>query len=170
MPATPQSASKMIGGPETAATELSQTAQGPLGTPKSSPWRAPETPRSPFPAALGTPRGSPEPPRREYANGSRGSTNSGRPARAPCTPGHTQPPALHRLCSDASSWTFSPVRSLRPPLAPDPRGRRIDWAAPTAADPERGSCGQQYENGPLRFLLRVLRRRVQPAANDVEPR
>ena len=41
------------------------------------------------------------------------------------------------------------------------------WAAPTAADPERGSCGQQYENGPLRFLLRVLRRRVQPAANDV---
>ena len=55
-----------------------------------------------------------------------------------------------------------------PPLAPDPGGRRIDWAAPTAADPEKGSCGQQYENGPLRFLLRVLRRSVQPAANDVQ--
>ena len=61
------------------------------------------------------------------------------------------------------------VLSLPPPT-PDPGGRRIDWAAPTAADPERGSCGQQYENRPLRFLLRVLRRRVHPAANDVEPR
>ena len=34
------------------------------------------------------------PPSREYANGCRGSTNSGRPARAPGTPGHRQPPPL----------------------------------------------------------------------------
>ena len=47
------------------------------------------------------------------------------------------------LCSDASSYYFSPPRTLRPPPPPGPRGQRIDWAAPTAADPERGSCGQQ---------------------------
>ena len=129
-----------------------------------------ERPRAPSGPPSDLPRSSPEPPSQKYANGCRGSTNSGRPARAPGTGGGTQPPALHRLCSDALSEKFSPVRSLRPPTTPDPRGRRIDWAAPTAADPERGSCGQQYENGPLRFLLRILGRRIQPAANDVEPR
>ena len=134
-----------------------------LGEPRERP-RAPSGPPSDLP------RSSPEPPSQKHANGCRGSTNSGRPARAPWTPWPTQP-------QDMIVYVLTlPHRNSRlsalslPPLAPDPGGRRIDWAAPTAADPERGSCGQQYENGPLRFLLRVLGRRVQPAANDVEPR
>ena len=127
-----------------------------------------ERPRAPSGPPSDLPRSSPEPPSQKYANGCRGSTNSGRPARAPWTPWHHQPPPLidYVLTLSHSSSRLSAL-SLPPPT-PDPGGRRIDWAAPTAADPERGSCGQQYENGPLRFLLRVLRRRVQPAANDVQ--
>ena len=53
-----------------------------------------ERPRAPSGPPSDPPRSSPEPPSREYANGSRGSTISGRPARAPGTPGGTQPPAL----------------------------------------------------------------------------
>ena len=59
----------------------------PLGEPRERPG-APSGPLS------DAPRGSPEPPRREYANGCRGSTISGRPARAPGTGGHTQPPPM----------------------------------------------------------------------------
>ena len=58
-----------------------------LGEPRERP-RAPSGPPSDLP------RSSPEPPSREYANGCRGSTNSGRPARAPGTPGSTEPPPL----------------------------------------------------------------------------
>ena len=119
-------------------------------------------PRTPSGPPSDPPRSSPEPPSREYANGCRESTNSGLPARAPCTPCHTQPPPLidHVL-------TLS-HRSSRLPAPSGLPSRRtlgvggLNGLAPTAADPERGSCGQQFENGPLRFRLRVLRRRVQP--------
>ena len=53
-----------------------------------------ERPRAPSGPPSDTPRSSPEPPSREYANGCRGSTNSGRPARAPGTPGNTQPQGM----------------------------------------------------------------------------
>ena len=127
-----------------------------------------ERPRAPSGPPSDPPRSSPEPPSREYANGCRGSTNSGRPARAPGTPCTTQPQGMIVYV-----LTLPHGRSRLPaPSGLPPRRTRgvgeFDWAAPTAADPERESCGQQYENGPLRFLLRVLRRRVQPAANDVQ--
>ena len=53
-----------------------------------------ERPRAPSGPPSDLPRSSPEPPSREYANGCRGSTNSGRPARAPGTPGNTQPQGM----------------------------------------------------------------------------
>ena len=53
-----------------------------------------ERPRAPSGPPSDIPRSSPEPPSREYANGCRGSTNSGRPARAPWTPCHTQPQGM----------------------------------------------------------------------------
>ena len=140
----------------------------PLEPPKAllgEPRRHPGAPSQP-PSDL--PRGSPEPPRREHANGCRGSTNSGRPARAPGTSGATQPPPLKTYVLTLPHRSSRLPAPAGPPLAPDPGGRRIDWAAPTAADPERESRGQQYESGRLRFLLRVLRRSVQPAANDVQ--
>ena len=129
-----------------------------------------ERPRAPSGPPSEPPRSSPEPPSREYANVCRGSTNSGRPARAPGTGWRTQPQGMLVYV-----LTLPHGRSRLHGLSglPPRRTRRVggfDWAAPTAADPERGSCGQQYENGPLGFLLRVLRRKLQPAANDVEPR
>ena len=151
-----------------------QTSARPLTDPSEPPKVAVgelrERPRAPSGPPSDPPRSSPEPPSREYANGCRESTNSALPARAPGTGGYTQPPPLIDYFQ-----TLHPSRSRLPALSGlTPRRTRgvggFDWAAPTAADPERESCGQQYENGPLRFLLRVLRRRVQPAANDVEPR
>ena len=53
-----------------------------------------ERPRAPSGPPSDPPGSSPEPPSREYANGCRGSTISGRPARAPGTPWHAQPPPL----------------------------------------------------------------------------
>ena len=53
-----------------------------------------ERPRAPSGPPSDLPRSSPEPPSQEYANGCRGSTNSGRPARALGTFGITQPPSL----------------------------------------------------------------------------
>ena len=94
MPATPQPASKMTGGPGNVPTDLSKTAHGPLGSPKSTLRETRERPRAPSGPPSDTPRSSPEPPRREYANGCRGSTNSGRPARAPGTPWWTQPQGM----------------------------------------------------------------------------
>ena len=108
------------------------------------------------------PRSSPEPPSREYANGCRGSTNSGRPARAPGTPLTTQPQGMvdYVLTLPHSSSRLSAL-SLPPPT-PDPGGRRIDWAAPTAADPEKRISRPAIEKGPLRFYLRAFRRTVHP--------
>ena len=123
-----------------------------------------ERPRAPSGPPSDPPRSSPEPPSRACANGCRGSTNSGRPARAPCTPGKTQPQGMidYVLTLSHRSSRLLALSGLPPRRTPGVGG--FDWAAPTAADPERGPCGQQYENGPLRFLLRVLRRRVQPDA------
>ena len=53
-----------------------------------------ERPRAPSGPPSDLPRSSPEPPSQKYANGCRGSTNSGRPARAPGTPGTTQPQGM----------------------------------------------------------------------------
>ena len=53
-----------------------------------------ERPRAPSGPPSDLPRSSPEPPRQKCANDCRESTNSGRPARAPGTGGHTQPPPL----------------------------------------------------------------------------
>ena len=96
-----------------------------------------ERPRAPSGPPSDTPRSSPEPPSRKYANGCRGNTNSGRPARAPGTGGHTQAPPLivYVLTLSHSSSRLSVLSGL--PARRTHRGRRIDWAAPTAADPEK---------------------------------
>ena len=59
MLATPRPASKMIRGPENAATDLRKPAHGPFRTPKSSPRRAPGASPSTLRAALGPPEGLP---------------------------------------------------------------------------------------------------------------
>ena len=121
-----------------------------------------ERPRAPSKLPSDPPRSSPEPPSREYANGSRGSTISGRPARAPGTPGTTQPQGMIVYV-----LTLPHGRSRLPALSGLPprrthRGRRIDWAAPTAADPETRISRPAIEKGPFRFYLRAFRRTVQP--------
>ena len=147
-----------------------QTSEKPLTDPREPPkvalGKLREHPRAPSGPPSDIPRSPPEPPSRKYANGCRGSTNSGRPARAPGTGGHAQPPPLIVYVQ-----TLSHSRSrLRPPPPPDPRGRRIRLGCAHCRRPRKRILRSAIENGPLRLLLRILRRRVQPAANDVEPR
>ena len=75
-----------------------------------------ERPRAPSGPPSDLPRSSPEPPSQKHANGCRESTNSSRPARAPGTPGHTQPPPLivYVLTLSHRSSRLS-VLSLPPP-------------------------------------------------------
>ena len=79
-----------------------------------------ERPRAPSGPPSDIPRSSPEPPRREHANGCRGSTNSALPARAPCTPGDTQPPpALNLpLTLPANTVLAYPLPQASPPAGP----------------------------------------------------
>ena len=136
-------------------TDLSEPRKVALGDSQERP-PAPSGPPSDLP------RSSPEPPSREYANGCRGSTNSGRPARAPGTPWCTQPQGMivYVLTLPHSSSRL-PAPAGLPPRRTH-RGRRIDWAAPTAADPEKRISRPAIEKGPLRFYLRAFRRTVQP--------
>ena len=121
-----------------------------------------ERPRAPSGPPSDLPRSSPEPPSQKHANGCRGSTNSGRPARAPGTPGATQHPPLKTYVLTLPHRSSRLSALSLPPRAPDPRGRRIDWAAPTAADPEKRISRPAIEKRPLIFYLRTLRRTVQP--------
>ena len=171
MLATPRPASKMTGGPGNVPTDLSETAHGPFRTPKSSPRRAPRSVPEHPPGRPRTPRGAPR--SRQAENMQTAAEGAPTPAAQPEHLVPLVPPSPPRYIDYVLTLSHRSSRLSVLSGLPPRRTRGVggfDWAAPTAADPERESCGQQYENGPLRFLLRVLRRRVQPAANDVEPR
>ena len=162
MLATPQPASKMTGGPGNVPTDLSKTAHGPFRTPKSSPRRLPGASPSTLRAALGPPEELPGAAKAEICKRLQREHQLQPPSESTLHTWYHPASGYDSLCSDASSWSFSPTRSLRPPSPPDPRGRRIDWAAPTAADPEKRISRPAIEKGPLRFYLRAFRRTVQP--------
>ena len=121
-----------------------------------------ERPRAPSGPPSDPLRSSPEPPSREYANGCRGSTNSGRPAEAPGTGVITQPPPLIVYVQTLShSSSRLPALSGLPPRRTRGVGG-LTGLRPLPPTPKRGSRGPAIEKGPLRFYLRTLRRTVQP--------
>ena len=102
-----------------------------------------ERPRAPSWPPSDLPRSSPEPPSQKYANGCRGNTNSGRPARAPWTPGaHQAPPLIvYVLTLSHSSSRLSALSGL-----PARRTRGVGGLTglrPLPPTPKRGSCGQR---------------------------
>ena len=144
-------------------TDLRKPAHGPSRTLKSGPRRTPEASPSTLRAALGSPEELPGAAKPRICKRLQREHQLRPPSWSTWnTWAHPAPPV------DSTMFRRSTlVRSRLPALSglPSRRTRGVggfDWAAPTAADPERGSCGQQFENGPLRFRLRVLRRRVQP--------
>ena len=163
MLATPQPASKMTGGPGNVPTDLSKTAHGPFRTPKSSPRRLPGASPSTLRAALGPPEELPGAAKARICKRLQREHQLRPPSQSTLDPSaYAAPPALNLpLTLPAHTVLSYPLPQGLPPRRTH-RGRRIDWAAPTAADPEKRISRSAIEKGPLRFCLRILRPRVQP--------
>ena len=119
-------------------TDLSKTAHGPFRTPKSSPRRLPGASPSTLRAALGPPEELPGAAKPEICKRLQMEHQLRPPSESTLNWWSHPAPPVDNLCSEAPSWYLSPLCSLTPPRAPDPRGRRIciPRAAPSAADPE----------------------------------
>ena len=84
-------------------TDLSKTAHGPFRTPKNNPRRLPGAFPSTLRAALGPPEELPGAAKPEMCKRLQREHQLRPPSQITLDPGATQPPALHRLCSDALS-------------------------------------------------------------------